>query len=686
MVAPPTRWKLFSPIAIGSMEVKNRIVMAPMTTDYAHDDQSPSPRLRDYLVARARGGAGLITVEACMIDRRHRETPRSLSLAEDASIAGHRALVDTLHAHGAKVQPQISHPGPDSLAAFYEGTPAVGPSVAVAPVSGAACRELSVEEIDAIVGQYGAAARRAQLAGYDGVELHAAHAYMLVGSFLSPFRNKRADAYGGRGLEARARFLLEVVRRMKAETQGDFPLTVRLSGYERVPGGRDIDETQRLAPALVEAGVNAFHVSGGVSDRLVSQIVRGAAHGDGHNVAAARAIKLVVDVPVIVVGRIHDPRLAEAILARGDADLIAMGRPLLADPELPAKARAGRFAEIRRCISCETCIDAMARGTMHCAVNPATGRERELAIVPAPQRKRVLVAGGGPAGMEAARVATLRGHDVTLCERERRLGGALVPASVVHPDNQLLLDHLTTAIATLPVHVELGRPVTAELVDALAPDVVIVATGGRVVVPSIPGDDLPHVLSAPRLRALLAGAVTTALAPAGWPRRALDVLGATAAGLLTAPRIRELSRLWMPLGKRVAIIGADLAAVELAEFLAERGRRVALLEAGERIAGEVGRKRRGEHMDHLDELGVTVNTGASCEEITRRGVVIRTSQGRRGLVEADSVILAGRLEASLGLFESVRETAPEAYAIGDCTGLGLIRKATEEAMTVACRI
>jgi 2,4-dienoyl-CoA reductase (NADPH2) len=679
---------LFSPIAIGAMALRNRLVMAPLTTDYANPDLSPSERLIDFLVARARGGVGLITVEACTIDSRHRETPRSLGLADDACVPAHRRLTDAVHAHGAKIQPQITHPGPDSLAPLLGGTPAVGPSIAVASVSGVACRALAVEEIDTIIEQYAAAARRAREAGYDGMELHAAHGYMLLGSFLSPWRNKRTDAYAGKSLAGRLALVLEVVRRMKAATGGDFPLTLRISGYERVPGGRDLDETARMAPALVDAGVDAFHVSGGVSDRLVTQIVRGAAWGAGHNVAAAHAVKRVVDVPVMVVGRINDPGFAVEVLRDGQADLIVMGRALLADPELPRKARAGRFGEIRRCISCEHCIDAMARGTMHCTVNAAAGREGAVSFAAAATPKRVLVVGGGPGGMEAARVAALRGHSVTLYERSHRLGGALVLAAAVHRENQYFLDYLATEIRRLPVSVRLGATVTPALVRRLAPDAVIVASGGRVVVPSIPGDALPHVVAAPALRAMVTGALVDGRAtrlPA-WRRRGLALAGPVLGRLFTAPRLRALSRMWMPLGRRVVIVGADLAAIELAEFLAERRRSVAVVDEGDKIAPEVGKKRRAEHMDRLDDLGVTVNIGVRCEEITRQGVVIRASPRHRSLVECDSVVLAGTLAPSAELFEALRAVVPEAYAVGDCTGLGLIRKATEEGLRAACAI
>jgi len=680
---------LFTPTRIGNMELRNRLVMSPMTTGYGGADHRPTTRLVRYLEERARGGVGLITLEACVIDVQHREVPRSMHFADDSVVAAHRALTDRVHAQGARIQPQIVHPGPDSLAPQMEGIDSVGPSVIPSYLTGTPSRALDADELPRLAQQFAEAARRVREAGYDGLELHAAHGYMLLGSFLTPWRNRRSDAYAGHSLEGRMRFLLEVLAAIRERAGEDFPITLRVSGHEGVPGGRSIGETQRMAPILVDAGVAAFHVSGGVIDRLTSQVVTGSVYGPGHNLAAARALKQIVDVPVMVVGRIHDPQLAEEILTRGDADLVVMGRPLLADPELPRKLREqGRKASLRRCISCQNCIDSMETGPMSCAINGRTGRELELDMMPTPSPRRVMVLGGGPAGLEAARIAALRGHRVTLFERNRQLGGALVMASVVHTDNEPLLRFLVDAVRHLPVDVRLGAELDADAVLRLAPEVAIVATGGRLVAPVLPGDDLPHVTSGAQLRGLLTGSLARAEAR-GLP--ALHRLGARLLGgplqAFVGPRtIRATSRLWMPLGRRVVIVGADLAAIELAEFLTTRGRRVTLVGAGDEIAPEIGAKRRGEHMDRLDRLGVSVLTGVACQAITTSTVVLRTGQGRSRAIETDSVILAGEVEPDTGLYETLCDRIPEVHAIGDCTGLGLIRKATEEAARVACAL
>jgi 2,4-dienoyl-CoA reductase (NADPH2) len=537
-----------------------------------------------------------------------------------------------------------------------------------------------VEEIAEIVDLYGAAARRIREAGYDGLELHAAHGYMLLGSFLSPWRNRRGDAYRGDTDEGRTRMLSEVLAVIRKQAGADFPITLRISGYERVPGGRRSYDTPRIAPRLVEAGVDCFHVSGGVIDRLTTQIVTGSSYGDAHNVAAAAAVKSVVDVPVMAVGRIHDPVLAEEILQRGDADLIAMARPLLADPELPNKARSRRLETIRRCISCQTCIDSMEVGSMRCAVNASSGHESARAISRSETPLSVTVIGGGPAGLEAARRAALGGHRVRLHERGRALGGAFRMAATVHPENEFFLRFLLDEVARLPIEVRLGTAIDAESIVRSSPDAVIVATGARVVTPSVRGAHFPHVWTGPDLRRLLAGELTPSAAEnlPRWQRWGARIVLPRLEPFATPSRIRRIPDRWLPLGRRVAIVGADLAAVELAEFLAERGRRVHLLESGDEIAPEVGLKRRSEHMDRLDQLGVSVNTGVEVEEITRAGVRLR-GVGGAGSIDADSVVLAGRAEPATELFDAIRDRIPRSVAIGDCTGLGLVAKATEDA-------
>ena len=659
---------LLRPGRIGSMELRNRIVMSPMETMYGTPEGLPSDRTVAYFAARAAGGVGLVTVGATGIDHQHPETPGGLQIATDESLDAHRALVDAVHEHGARIQPQVVHAGPDGLGPEMFGVDSLGPSVIQSYLTGRASSEISTAQWSAVLDQYRAAVTRVRQAGYDGLELHAAHGYMLLGSFLAPVRNRRTDGYRGSSVRGRWRAVLETLAVVRAEVGADFPITLRVSGHERVAGGRPSYELARVAPQLVEAGVDAFHVSGGVIDRYVTQMVNGADDGEALNVGAASAVREVVDVPVIAVGRIHDPHLAERILAEGRADFVAMARPLLADPELPAKLAAGTPERVRRCISCENCIDAMElRFSVDCAVNPRTGKERELAAPRTSHAKKVVVIGSGPAGMEAARVAAERGHHVTLFERNTQTGGALLWASILHPENEPFLRWLRDEVGRSQVKLELGHEVSADDVVHLQPDAVVVANGGQVVLPTIPGDALPHVQTGQALRERFGG----------WRGR-----------LVRPKAVRLASRAWMPLGHRVVIVGADLVALELAEFLAARGRLVSVLEADKTIALELGNKRKTEHMDRLDRLGVTVHVRAAVDQIVPDGVDFTPYGGSSRRLAADSVVVAGTLQSNTELYEKLVAALPNAavHAAGDCTGLGLIRKATEDGARAACAI
>lgn len=639
---------LLAPGRIGPMELRNRIVMSPMETMYGTPEGHPSDRTIAHFARRAEGGAGLITVGATGIDPQHPETPGGLQIGTDAAVEAHRRLVEAVHAHGARIQPQVVHAGPDGLGPEMFGVTSLGPSVIASYLTGRPSAEATKEQIAAVIDQFRAAVVRVREAGYDGLELHAAHGYMFLGSFLAPQRNRRGDRYRSTSVEGRIRVVLEALEGIRSEVGAGFPVTLRVSGYERVAAGRPVWDTAAMAPMLVEAGVDAFHVSGGVIDRLVTGMVNAADDGDGLNVGGAAAVREVVDVPVIAVGRLHDPALAEQVLADGRADFVALGRPLLADPDLPRKLAGwgGGAARVRRCISCENCIDTLEEKlATECAVNPLTGHDLDRAAGAAQAPQRVVVVGGGPAGLETAVRASAAGHEVVLLEASDRLGGALRDASVVHEENRPYLDWLLAEVAASAAAVRLATPADAATVEALDPDVVVVATGGRVEHPDFPGADLPHV------------------------RHGIDVAAPAA-------------------GRRVVVVGGRGAAVELAETLAGAGALVALLHTGPELAPEFGSKRRTEHMDRIDRLGITAHVDCTVSAITPAGVAWTPAHGTPRELPADTVVLAGEVVADRALADALAQALPGVgvHVVGDANGLGLVRGATADAATLVASL
>ncbi|HNW28776.1 MAG TPA: NAD(P)/FAD-dependent oxidoreductase [Spirochaetota bacterium] len=626
---------LFSPVTIGTMKIKNRIAMAPMATDFAEGDGTVSQRLIDYYEARARGGAGLIILEVCTIDGMSPYIPRTVGIWDDSFIPGLKRLTDAVHARGARIIPQIAHPGPESLAPLFNGTVAVGPSAGIVNnLTRMKCRELSVPEIENIIDRFGEAARRAREAGFDGLEFHAAHSYMLAGSFLSALRNRRTDAYGG-DLYGRMRFPLDVIRAMREKAGRDFPVTLRLSAEEQVVGGREIRETEYIASLFAEAGVDAFHVSSGVYPDLSWRVIPPTGTPFGLNVKSAAEIRKAVSVPVMVVGRIVDPGMAEDIVRRGDADMVVLGRSLLADPAWPAKAEAGDWDDIAPCIGCGLgCVrNRESGGDMTCIVNPAVGREAEMEITRAKNKKKVLIAGGGPAGLEAARVSALAGHDVRLYEREAAPGGQFNLAAVPPGKQELckVTQYLFRQAQKAGAVIALGTEVTPELVAEAGPDVLVVATGARPRRPAIPGADGGNVFTA---HEVLAGAVDLA------PGKAL-------------------------------VIGGGMVGCETASFLANTGdnitigrTEVTIVEMTDAVGADMFSEGRELLMEKLRRKDVRVLTGVTVKEITADGALVEGKDGEAALSGMDYIVLATGAEAADTLSSAVSGVG-EVHVIGD---------------------
>jgi 2,4-dienoyl-CoA reductase-like NADH-dependent reductase (Old Yellow Enzyme family)/thioredoxin reductase len=680
---------LFNPGRIGQMELKNRLVMAPMGTYLANRDGTVIERLKKYYEERARGGVALIIVEIAGIDHpRGRAMTRQIAISDDKFIPGLSDLAAAIHSHGAKMGIQLHHGGRIASPLLSGGNEAVAPSPApLIPAQLGSARELTINEIANLVRCYAMAAGRAKKAGIDGVEIHAGHGY-LISQFLSPSINQRRDQYGGT-LENRARFFMEVVAAVRTQVGKEYPVWCRLDGQEfSIPDGLPRQDALRIAKMAAGAGLDAIHVSGYGGSEGVHFTEGPLVNQPGFLLPLAREIKKAVDIPIIAVGRLS-PEMADKTIKNQGADFIALGRPLIADPELPGKLAAGKPENLRPCIYCYNCVHQIfVRNNLNCSVNAMTGKESEINLQPAEKIKKVMVIGSGPAGMEAARVAALRGHQVSLYEQERVLGGSLAFAGLVRRENGDLIKYLSTQMRLLKVQVNLGTKVTPDMVRVLKPEVLILATGSVRKRPDIPGIDLRKVLDGDDLRAMLTGREDqTPLNKMGVKDRLILSMSRLISGVRDNPSlIRRLSRIWMPLGQRVIIIGGGLVGCELAEFLAERRRQVIILERGEQAAAEMALPMKWIVLDKLDRLKVRILPCVNILSINDWGVSIRRENGSTEMIAADNIIVAEGIEPDHGVQAVFQGLAPEIFSAGDCVKVSLIKDSIAEAFKIASMI
>ncbi len=480
---------LFSTYSINNLKLANRVVMPAMGTGYGGKDGTVTDQLVAYLERRARGGVGLIVTEECAIDPRGKNMGREIGVWDDSFIPGLSRLAEAAHRHGSKVALQLHHAGRETIEAVTGAKPEA-PSELPSLIYNQPTEAMSIDRIREIVNAFAMGALRAKTAGMDAIEIHGAHGY-LVHQFISPFSNKRTDEYGGTD-ENRARLYLEILKAAREKVGPDFPIIARLSAEECIKGGFELEFTKWLAPRLVEAGASALHVSVGVYTTPGLLTIAASDTPEGFNLFRAREIKQVVKVPVIAVGRIIDPRMADEAIGRGDADLVAMGRQLLADPEVLVKAREDRWDDVRRCLGCnQGCIERLSfefKATT-CSINPECGREHEDRYQKSDVRKKVWVVGGGPAGLSAALAAALRGHGVTLFEREALPGGQLLPASKPpHKEGfYRWVEWITRRLKGLGVAVHTSVSVTEQMLGDERPDEVILAAGAAPMTPPIRG-------------------------------------------------------------------------------------------------------------------------------------------------------------------------------------------------------
>jgi len=629
--------KLFQPCNIGKLQLKNRVVMPPMGNNFGAEDGSVTLQQIDYYNERALGGPGLIITEMVSVDSPMGQRGiRQLRIDDDRFIPGLSRLAIQVHDSGGKMALQLCHAGLLAASNNFVLQP-----VAPSPVEyyGKKVTEgLSKEEIKDIINHFIRGALRAKDAGFDGVEVHAAHSYLLA-HFLSPYFNRRGDEYGG-SVRNRAKILLEIIGGIRNAVGEDYPVWCRINGMEYgLEGGLTIDEAREIARMAEAAGSAAIHVTGGAYGTYSGYNRAGMGQPEGNLSELAGAIKKTVKIPVIAVGRIN-LQLAEKLLQESKADLIAIGRAQIADPQLIKKAASGNFDDIRPCISCNVCVDdlTLLDVSLHCSVNACVGKERESRIRPAKIVKNVLVIGGGPAGMEAAIIAAQRGHRVTIYEQLPQPGGKLNLAVVPPGKNEIrpLTDFFVRQVQKLGISVVLQKEADASLIKQLRPDVIILAAGGIPAVPPIPGVAGENVVFAEQV---LSGAAV---------------------------------------GQRVVIIGGGLVGCETAEFLSKHGKKITVIEMLDEPAAGVGSSFKPGLISRLAADGVTMMTGVECKKIFAEGVVITARDGKEQTLAADTVVLAAGAKPDRRLLQEIKGLAPEIYPIGDCVEPRRILEAISE--------
>lgn len=652
--------KLFEPGRIRHTWLKNRVVASPVTTNYATAKGAVTDRITDHYEEKARGGAALIVVEGTYIAPEGKSFLNQLGIYDNKLIPGLAKLVRAIKRQDAKASIQLQHAG-RRTSSIITGVQPVAPSSILCAPGAEVPRELTLEDINRLTVRHAEAAKRAKEAGFDAIQLHGAHGYLLS-SFLSPLANKRVDIYGG-DLDARTRFIVEVIKAIREEVGKEFPVTIKLSGDEFIEGGISIEDTKIIAPKLVEAGIDAIMVSAGTAaiGKHITDLdnphtfLRNLPMGTkpGCLVYLAEAVKKAVGIPVIAVGKINDPFLAEGIISEGRADFVALGRALLADPEFPRKTAEGRFDEIRQCVACQECFNRLSRQLdMVCAVNPMVGREKGFKIRPTIYRKKVLVIGGGPSGMEAARVAAMRGCSVTLYEKSGKLGGQLKLACVPPHRGEIrkLLDYLTNQMKKLQVKIETGREGTPDLVRKLEPDALIIATGSTPIVPKIPGITRNRVVTA-----------------------------------------EEVLRRDIKTGERVIVIGGGLVGCETADFLAYQGKNVTIIEMLHSVANDTDTETRTFILSKLNQKDAKIVVGARAKRIIDEGVVIDRG-GKEEMIKGNTVILALGTMPRRNLIEafpvknqelSLKDRSIQVYLIGDVVEPRKIMNAMYEGAMVA---
>lgn len=637
---------VLSPIKIGSLELKNRFIVPAMGTHLGEANGQVSERTIDYYLARVKGGYSLIFTEFTCVDPEGLAMPGQLLIWDDTFIPGHLKLTSTIHEHGGLIFCQLHHAGRETSQNFTGKQP-VGASPIPSPTYKEVPRELSTEEVYQVIEKYIEAAVRAKESGYDGVELHGAHQYMIA-QFMSSYSNKRIDEFGG-SFKNRMKFAEKIIQGIKGRCGLDFPVSIRVSAIEPVAGGRKLEETRMVAKTLEDAGADVISISiggyGVAQYTLAPQAVM-----PGFNAGNAAYIKKALTVPVIVAGRINDPYLAEDIIASGSADLLALGRTSLADPEFPNKVTENRVNEIIPCVAClQRCAGARGRDEwdtgVSCTYNPFTGKEGLLKIEPVEEPKKIAIVGAGPAGLETAWIAAKRGHHVTLIEKKDRPGGQ-VAIGAMPPHKQELIKAIQ-AYVTLGekygVTFQFGQEATPEMLVEF--DEIVLATGGVPIRPAFDGIEESGVLDA------------------------VDV-------------IEGKERV----GHKVLIIGGGLVGVETADLLGEHGHEVTVMEMKEDVAMDEHFDVKSMLLERLNQYGVEILTNSKVKALSKGAVLFERNEQEEKLEGFDHIILALGATSNNPLEEQLLSLRKNITVIGDALQARTITEAVYEGAKLAVKI
>ena len=630
---------LFDELQIGSMILKNRTFMAPMSLGYGDQTGIPTLQEQAYWLERAKGEVGCIITDATSVDPNTPYLGNTLCFRSEESIVEYKKFTDKIHEYGTKIIPQITHPGPESISSFFGVTPISSSGYLNSMYQ--KTRELKVEEIPNIISMYANTSYQAKQAGFDGIELHCAHGYMLLGSFLSPLKNKRTDEYGG-DLMHRARLLFEVIEAIKSKCGAEFPIILRMSGSEKIAGGNTVENMLQLIPELEKRGVDAFEISGGSQYELPNKIMP--SHGEecATNLKEALRIKEISHIPVLVVGKINEAKLARSLVEEEKVDGIVLGRALLADADFVKKVKEGKDCQIAPCTGCLAgCVGQQTKrlcGT--CVINPFCGHEIEMKIEPSTSNKKIMVIGGGIGGLSAARMCALRGLDVEIFEKSNVLGGQINLASKIAPKKEMhkWIEYLENECQRLHIPVHLNHEVKVDDVNSF--DVVLVCNGS---IPKKPNEN----------------AYT-----------AHDILGDK-----------------VDVHGNVLVVGGGMVGVEASEYICEKhpDAHVTILEMKKNIDDGESPANLVSTMTRIQTLPITALTETKLVSV-EDGVVVEKAGETQNLGKFDFIIYATGSKPDSSLYEAIREIGKETYLFGDASSVAQALEAVRDGVNIALKL